>query len=116
MNAKATKIQQEHLAVTKIMLTFANRIRKIIIMTTVELKTSIAAELEQMNVEMLESVSRYVRRLRRRSRSVAPQLTARQHKREAAMLFVKTLSVQGGNPVPVDERGIDALVNEKYAQ
>lgn len=104
------------MAVTKIMLTFASRTRKIIIMTTVELKTSIAAELEQMNVEMLESVSRYVRRLRRRSRSVAPQLTARQHKREAAMLFVKNLSVQGGNPVPADERGIDALIDEKYAQ
>jgi hypothetical protein len=35
-------------------------------------------------------------------------------KREAAMLFVKNLSVRGGQPVPADERGIDALVNEKY--
>ena len=33
-------------------------------MTTIELRTSIAAELDQMSVEMLESVSRYVKRLR----------------------------------------------------
>ena len=32
-------------------------------MTTIELRTSIAAELDQMSVEMLESVSRYVKRL-----------------------------------------------------
>jgi hypothetical protein len=30
------------------------------------------------------------------------------------MLFVKNLSVQGGTPVPADERGIEALVSEKY--
>ena len=30
------------------------------------------------------------------------------------MLFVKNLSVQGGLPVPSDESGIDALVDEKY--
>ena len=39
-----------------------------IVMTTVELRTSIATDLEQMSVEMLESVSRYVRRLRRHAR------------------------------------------------
>ena len=39
-------------------------------MTTVELRTSIAAELDQMSVDMLESVSRYVRRLRRHARPV----------------------------------------------
>ena len=37
-------------------------------MTTIELRTSIAADLDQMSVEMLESVSRYVRRLRRHAR------------------------------------------------
>ena len=37
-------------------------------MTTIELRTSIAADLDQMSVEMLESVSRYVRRLRRHVR------------------------------------------------
>lgn len=84
-------------------------------MTTIELRTSIAADLDQMSVEMLESVSRYVSRLRHRSRSVKPQAaTSRQHRREAAMLFVKNLSVSGGQPVPADERGIDALITEKY--
>ncbi|MBR5910937.1 MAG: hypothetical protein IKZ55_03045 [Bacteroidales bacterium] len=33
-------------------------------MTAIELKTSIAADLEQMSLEMLEIVSRYVKRLR----------------------------------------------------
>ena len=44
-------------------------------MTTIELRTSIAAELDQMSVEMLESVSRYVKRLRHqhRRRSAQPQ-------------------------------------------
>ena len=84
-------------------------------MTTIELRTSIAADLDQMSVEMLESVSRYVSRLRHRSRSVRPQVaTSRQRRREAAMLFVKNLSVGGGHPVPADERGIDALITEKY--
>ena len=68
-------------------------------MTTLELRTSITADLDQMSVEMLENVSRYVKRLRRR---------------EAAMLFVKNLSVSGGESVPADERGIDALITEKY--
>jgi len=35
-------------------------------------------------------------------------------KREAAMLFVQNLSVHGGQPAPADERGIDALIEEKY--
>ena len=71
-------------------------------MTTIELRTSIAAELDQMSAEMLESVSRYVSRLRRRARS-SRRVSSVQDKREAAMLFVKNLSVQGGMPVPADE-------------
>ena len=82
-------------------------------MTTVELRTSIAAELDQMSAEMLESVSRYVSRLRRRVRTVRREASV-QGKRETAMLFVKQLSVRGGMTVPADERGIDALVDEKY--
>jgi hypothetical protein len=34
----------------------------IAIMTTLELRTSIKADLDQMSVEMLENVSRYVKR------------------------------------------------------
>lgn len=84
-------------------------------MTTVELKTSIAAELDQMSLEMLESVSHYVHRLRRHPIPVR-QIAATRQKRDAALLFVKNLSVSGGRPVPVDERGIDALVSEKYVE
>ena len=83
-------------------------------MTTLELRTSITADLDQMSVEMLENVSRYVKRLRRRTRNTWPQADASQRRREAAMLFVKNLSVGGGEPVPDDERGIDALIAEKY--
>ena len=82
-------------------------------MTTVELRTSILSDLDQMNVEMLESVSRYVKRLRRHARPVG-HTASRQSKREAAMLFVKNLSVMGGQPVPADENGVEALVSEKY--
>ena len=82
-------------------------------MTTVELRTSIMADLDKMSVEMLESVSHYVRRLNRRTRPSHRTVSVSQ-KREAAMLFVKNLSVHGGLSVPADERGIDALVNEKY--
>lgn len=38
-------------------------------MTAVELRDPIAADLEQMSLEMLESVSRYVKRLRRPPRA-----------------------------------------------
>ena len=76
-------------------------------MTTLELRTSITADLEQMSVEMLENVSRYVKRLRRRTRNIKPQADASQRRREAAMLFVKNLSVSGGESVPADERGIE---------
>jgi len=78
-------------------------------MITVELRRSIIADLDQMSLEMMESVSNYVKRLRRRSRSMKRGATA-QSKREAAMLFVKNLSVHGGISVPTDERGLDVLV------
>jgi hypothetical protein len=43
----------------------------IIVMTTVELRTSIVEELNQMSDEMLQSVSHYVKRLRRHARPVS---------------------------------------------
>lgn len=58
-------------------------------MTTVELRTSIMSELDQMSDRMLENVQQYVRRLRRHARP-SSKATARS-KREAAMLFVKNL-------------------------
>ena len=47
--------------------TFAAVNVSFIIMTTVELRRSIIAELDQMSLEMMESVSQYVKRLRRRA-------------------------------------------------
>jgi hypothetical protein len=82
-------------------------------MTTVELRTSIVAELDQMSAEMLESVQHYVKRLRRHARPTRRTAVAKE-KRDAAILFVKTLSVQGGMPVPADDSGLEALVSEKY--
>jgi len=82
-------------------------------MTTVDLRTSIMADLDQMSIEMLENVSHYVRRLNHRARPSRRVMPASQ-KREAAMLFVKNLSVRGGQSVPADERGLDALIDEKY--
>lgn len=82
-------------------------------MTTVELRTSIVAELDQMSAEMLESVQHYVKRLRRHARPTRRPVVAKD-KREAAILFVKNLSVRGGMTVPADDSGLDALVSEKY--
>lgn len=71
------------------------------------------ADLDQMSVEMLEDVSHYVKRLRRVARP-AHRKAAAQSRRDAAMLFVKGLSVRGGQPVPADESGVDALIEERY--
>ena len=72
-------------------------------MTTIELKSSITADLENMSVEMLENVSRYVKRLRHRTRNVRQQSNIIENRREAAMQFVKNLSITGGATVPNDE-------------
>ena len=95
---------------------FAGNIKTSSVITTVELRSSIVAELDQMSVEMLESVSHYVRRLRRHARTVNKTAATATNKRDAAMLFVQNLSVHGGMPVPVDERGIEALISEKYGK
>lgn len=57
-------------------------------MTAVELRTSIAAELEQMSLEMLESVSRYVKRLRRHPRTT--------HTKENVETNHKTIEITPG--------------------
>lgn len=33
-----------------------------------------------------------------------------------ALDYVRTLKARGGKPVPADENGLDALVEQKYAQ
>ena len=60
---------------------------------------------------MLERVSRYVIQLTKHSRLVKTNASI---KYENAMRFIESLSVHGGMKVPVDERGIDALISSKY--
>ena len=81
-------------------------------MTTVELRTSIVAELNQMSVEMLESVQHYVQRLRRPARTV---------NRTAATEEVPdiVLSLLGaGTPVSDDDlnarKAYNEYLEEKY--
>lgn len=42
--------------------------------------------------------------------------TVRTRSLKEAMAYVDTLSVKGKTPVPADENGIEALINEKYIQ
>ena len=45
-----------------------------------------------------------------------PESSAKPTDWEAAMSYIKTLSAHGGSPVPADEKGIDTLIDTKYAQ
>ena len=89
-------------------------------MTAIELRTSITAELDQMSAEMLESVSRYVKRLRHRPRSV--RRTAQSHHAESADavagLSPRVLQFQRGNPWYATDEEVDKLrqeyLTEKY--
>lgn len=90
-------------------------------MTTIELRTSIAAELDQMSVEMLESVSRYVKRLRHHSRPT--KLAEKSPRSENAEvdtsgLSPRVLQFQRGNPWYATDEEVDKLrqeyLTEKY--
>ena len=97
-------------------------------MTTVELRTSITADLDQMSVEMLESVSRYVRRLRRHARptrrtaaSMSAQKTTSAETVPNDLAMQLTPRVQRfmrGNPWHITDEELDRLryeyLNEKY--
>ena len=80
-------------------------------MTVVELRTSIVDNINVMNVEMLENVSQYIKRLTSHRRRIS---VASANRHEAAMQYVKTLSAKSGKTVPAEERGIEALLGEKY--
>lgn len=84
-------------------------------MTTIELRTSIAAELDQMSAEMLESVSRYVKRLRRHSRPT--RHTAQNSRTDVADdttagLSSRVLQFQRGNPWYATDAEVDNLRQE----
>ena len=81
-------------------------------MTTVELRTSIMAELDQMSVEMLENVSHYVRRLRRHARTV----NKTDAKEEVPDIVLSLLGA--GTPVADDDlnarKAYNEYLEEKY--
>jgi hypothetical protein len=85
-------------------------------MTTVELRTSIVAELDQMSVEMLESVSHYVRRLRRHVRPVrrtVSKQTASTAKTETAAekeeFTPRVMRFKRGNPWYATDEEVERL-------
>lgn len=43
------------------------------------------------------------------------QLRSKQIGMDDALAYVKTLSTEGGRAVPDDEKGLDVLIEEKYA-
>lgn len=89
---------------------FADVIEKIIVMTTLELRSSIVAELDQMSVEMLESVQHYVRRLRRHAR---PTRRASANKvnttTETDEFTPRVMRFKRGNPWYATDEEVDRL-------
>ena len=88
-------------------------------MTTVELRTSITAELEHMSVEMLESVSRYMKRLQHRPRII--KRNARSRRAESAEVVAtglspRVLQFQRGNPWYATDEDVDTLRQEYLTQ
>ena len=88
-------------------------------MTTVELRTSIVAELDQMSVEMLESVSHYVRRLRRHARPVRQSYATKvETKVETEEFTPRVMRFKRGNPWYATDEEVNRLryeyLTEKY--
>ena len=84
-------------------------------MTTIELRTSIAAELDQMSAEMLESVSRYVKRLRHHPRPTKRTVQTRRVENidaQVADLSPRVLQFQRGNPWYATDEEVDKLRQE----
>ena len=82
-------------------------------MTTLELRTSITAELDQMSVEMLESVSRYVKRLRRHSRPFRNSIASHGTQESVSTdISPRVFRFQRGNPWNVTDEEVDKLRQE----
>lgn len=62
--------------------------------------------------QQTESVKRAL--AARLNQSLSVEKVVNLKKMDEALEFVKTLSIKGGNPVPADEKGIEALISEKY--
>ena len=88
-------------------------------MTAIELRTSIVSELDKMSVEMLESVSRYVKRLRHHPRTARrPVQSHRVEATDAAAsgLSPRVLQFQRGNPWYATDEEVDKLRQEYLAE
>lgn len=88
-------------------------------MTTVELRTSIMAELDQMSVEMLESVSHYVMRLRRHARPTRSAATEKTTADDTTEDFTpRVMRFKRGNPWYATDEEVDRMrkeyLTEKY--
>ncbi len=83
-------------------------------MTTIELRTSIAAELDQMSVEMLENVSRYVKLLRHHPHPARHSVQSRRAEGVDALasgLSPRVLQFQRGNPWYATDEEVDCVTN-----
>ena len=79
-------------------------------MTTVELKSSIVADLDQMSVEMLENVQHYVRRLRRHARPTRrPSATKAETTAETEEFTPRVMRFKRGNPWYATDEEVDRL-------
>lgn len=82
-------------------------------MTTLELKTSIASDLDQMSVEMLEVVSHYVKRLRRHARPIRRTVRKKSVADYAMEEFTpRVMRFKRGNPWYATDEEVDRLRNE----
>ena len=82
-------------------------------MTTIELRTSIVEDLDQMSVEMLESVSRYVKRQRRQPRPLRRSAAAQPNRvASATEISPRALRFQRGNPWYATDEEVDKLRQE----
>lgn len=80
-------------------------------MTTVELRTSIVAELDQMSVEMLESVQHYVRCLRRHARPTRrASATKAEAKAETKEFTPRVMRFKRGNPWYATDEEVQAEI------
>lgn len=83
-------------------------------MTAVELKTSINEDLNLLEVEMLEYVSKYVRRLAMRARKRQKTLSASPRKIKISDR-IRSLSGQFSVPSDIDCKNLKAdMLEEKY--
>ncbi len=79
-------------------------------MTTVELRSSIVADLDQMSVEMLENVQHYVRRLRRHTRPTRrASVTKVEATAETEEFTPRVMRFKRGNPWYATDEEVDRL-------